>query len=603
MKKNPRRAALYIRVSTQEQKTEGYGLESQRQRLLSHVNDNAALNLITNQHSIYEDVQSGSEKNRAGLKQLIEDVKADKYDVVIVWKIDRLSRSLKDLLEIFEELKKHKVSFISVEESIDFSGPIGNLIFQIFGAIAQFERELIKNRTYAGKIQSALMGNYTGTSTPYGYKSIKNPNGKGKKLEVLPDEKEWVEKIYQWYIYEDLGFQQIAKKLNTLNVSRGGHNTGRERSKKWTANHIRTIITQTLYRGEFIANDKGNEGETLPESEWTIVSVPSCVTETTFRIAQRKREERKGATVSDHVYLLRGKLIDMTLETPKRFTGKSRSKGGRSYRRIQFSDTQGNWQPVFEIPAQVIEDEIWRKVRQALENPEIFIKQHLDQQQLSGSHIDNLEAELHQLREANMNLELSKVRIQDAYEKGIYNHENLADRLRAKNEEITQNELKIQQIEGGLSLAIFQEQEIESLRQAAKEVNYRLDNLPRKQQRLLIDIFVEKIAMKRKELLSTNKRKKWETTATVTFRFNPKQFAEAELMGSTQGAVSDSTKSPDEAKSGVHGGHPHGRPHFFEYTFLLQLQAIKTPCQDITGTIKKVVAVPCSRPSSLLQAA
>ncbi len=600
MRKNLRRAALYIRVSTQEQKTEGFGLENQRRRLLSHVNDNVALNLITNENSIYEDVHTGSESNREGLQRLITDVRANKYDVVIVWKIDRLSRSLKDLLEIFEELQKHKVSFISVEESIDFSGPIGNLIFQIFGAIAQFERELIKNRTYSGKIQSALMGNYTGSSIPYGYKAAKNPSGKGKKLKIIPQEKEWVERIYQWYIYEDMGYLQIAKKLNELNVNRGNHNTKREKSKKWTSVHIKTIITQPLYRGEFVANNKGNNGEELPESEWTIVAVPACVTETTFRIAQRKRETRKGATKSDHIYLLTGKLYDMTLENPKRFIGKPRSKGGRSYRRAQFTDKRGVWNPVFEVPTEVIEEEIWRKVRQALEEPELFIKQHLDQQKSTGNRIQNLEVVLSKLREVNMNLRLAEVRIQDAYEKGLYDHKSLETRLQANTKEITQNELKIQEIEGELSLVAFQEQEIKSLRQAANDVNYKLDNLPRKQRKMLIDIFVERVDMKRKELPSTTKRKKWDTTAIVTFRFNPKQFTEAKHMGSTVNAISDNRKGASDLKIDVSGGKGRGGYHFFRYAFQLELQTIYGVGNGITGTIYKMIAVPSFRGLILL---
>lgn len=145
-----RRVAIYIRVSTQEQKIDGYGLESQERRLSSYINDNKALNLITKPEWIFTDVHTGSEIQREGLQKLIRSVELKKFDAVIVWKIDRLSRSLKHLLEIFDKFKKHQVSFISIQENIDFNGPIGNLIFQIFGSIAQFERELIKTRTMAG---------------------------------------------------------------------------------------------------------------------------------------------------------------------------------------------------------------------------------------------------------------------------------------------------------------------------------------------------------------------------------------------------------------------------------------------------------------------
>lgn len=110
---------------------------------------------------------TGADLNRPQYKKMMEDAKEDKFDIIAVWKIDRLSRNLSHLLGTFEILQKNKVGFYSLKENVDFSGPIGKLTFQIFGALAEFERETIKTRTKEGKVASARLGNYILNGVPF----------------------------------------------------------------------------------------------------------------------------------------------------------------------------------------------------------------------------------------------------------------------------------------------------------------------------------------------------------------------------------------------------------------------------------------------------
>ena len=98
--------------------------------------------------SIYSDIISGTKKERIGLNKLLSDLKQD--DVLVVIKLDRLGRSLKDLLEIIERVKAKKANFLSLTEGLDTNTSGGKLLFNIFGAIAEFERDLIKERTLLG---------------------------------------------------------------------------------------------------------------------------------------------------------------------------------------------------------------------------------------------------------------------------------------------------------------------------------------------------------------------------------------------------------------------------------------------------------------------
>ena len=335
-----RRAAIYVRVSTAEQKIEGYGLEAQEKNLLEYIENNKGLGLYTKKAWIFIDTHTGSDLNRPQFQAMMQQVKEGKFDAVLVWKIDRLSRSLKHLLSTFEIFEKHKASFVSVQENIDFKGPIGKLIFQIFGAIAQFERELIKGRTQMGKLASAEMGNYTGNFVPYGYRRIKNPSGKGSKLEIVLKEKEWVQQIFDWYIYDKQGFGQISKKLNSLKVPRGESSNAKQKFGKWTEKMIMLLLQSSIYRGEYVANNTDDNGDKLPPDQWTIVKVPPCVSELTFMQAENARKNRVGGKVNS-TYLLSGRIYDMTLEQPKKFFGAKRFKGGFSYRRKQFDTKEG----------------------------------------------------------------------------------------------------------------------------------------------------------------------------------------------------------------------------------------------------------------------
>ncbi len=548
-----RKVAVYIRVSTEEQKVDGYSLEAQKKRLLDYVESNVALCLETKKEWINTDTHTGSDTSRAGLKKLLVDVRAKKFDAVLVWKIDRLSRTLKHLLNLFEEFKDNKVSFISVQENIDFRGPIGSLIFQVFGAIAQFERELIKGRTRMGKIASAEMGNFTGTSIPFGYKKVKNKGVKGSRLEIIPKEKKWVKQIYNWYIFENMGYGQIAKKLKDLKVAKTNHTRNKRYSTTWTVQQVRTILTQPLYHGMFVANKTDEDGTEFPEDKWTINHVPPCISEFTFQQAQQAASDHKGGDQTKD-YLLTGKLIDMDLEKPKKFVGKKRAKQGYSYCRKQFKDKAGVHHPVFEIPAEQMEEFVWSKVLLALEDPEKFIQHYLTREYADPKAVEKIEMELDSLREAKAKEELAIDRIEDAYERGEYSQEKMSSKRQKKSKEISRLEEQIQDYEDKLSFMSSIDVEVSKLREASEQVQYRIDKLDRKQKKILCNLFIERIEMKRREKPTTKKRKEWDIDADIIFRFNPKKLIQEAKVDSTSSALVKSKKGSLGPKNGNHGG-------------------------------------------------
>ncbi len=109
---------------------------------------------------IFEDVASGSLKHRPELDRALDYVRAD--EVLVVWRLDRLGRGLKHLIELVEDLKARRVEFLSITEGIDTTTPQGTLQFQLFGALAEFERSVILERTRAGMAAARARGRVGG---------------------------------------------------------------------------------------------------------------------------------------------------------------------------------------------------------------------------------------------------------------------------------------------------------------------------------------------------------------------------------------------------------------------------------------------------------
>ena len=150
---NPRRAALYARVSTAEQTTEN--------QLLDLRNYAASRGWVIAQE--YQDIGvSGSKKSRPGLDKLMQDARKRKFDVVLVFRFDRFSRSVTHLLNSLEEFRQVGVDFVSFSENIDTTSALGQMVFTVVSAVAQLERSIIVERVNAGIRRARSQGKHLG---------------------------------------------------------------------------------------------------------------------------------------------------------------------------------------------------------------------------------------------------------------------------------------------------------------------------------------------------------------------------------------------------------------------------------------------------------
>jgi site-specific DNA recombinase len=239
--------ALYVRVSTQEQATEGYSIGEQTERLKKYSEAHG-----WDVYKIYTDPgYSGANMTRPALMMMISDAAAGKFEKVIVYKLDRLSRSQKDTLMIIEDiLLANNVDFISMSENFDTSTPFGKAIMGILAVFAQLEREQIKERLKMGKEARAKKGKFSGGGgIPYGYDLVE------KELVINSYEAMVVQKIFD-YAQEGKGLRQIANILNEEGF--------RSKKSEWNPPSVRNVLYSKAYLGCIKFRKKWIEGNHEP---------------------------------------------------------------------------------------------------------------------------------------------------------------------------------------------------------------------------------------------------------------------------------------------------------------------------------------------------
>lgn len=226
------KVALYVRVSTTSQLEEGYSVEEQKAKLESYCD-------IKDWHiyKVYTDGGfSGSTTERPALEQLIKDAQSKLFDTVLVYKLDRLSRSQKDTLYLIEDIfLKNNIEFVSLLENFDTSTPFGRAVIGLLSVFAQLEREQIKERMQLGKLGRAKAGkSMMWAKTSYGY----DYNKETGSMTVNEYEALAVKEIFTSYL-AGMSITKLRDKIN------GEY----PKQPAWSYRTIRGILANPVYCG------------------------------------------------------------------------------------------------------------------------------------------------------------------------------------------------------------------------------------------------------------------------------------------------------------------------------------------------------------------
>lgn len=264
------KAALYVRVSTDAQYEEGYSVDAQKEKLEAYCK----LKDIDDYDFYVDGGWSGSNIHRPEMERMIEDIKENKISTVIVYKLDRLSRSQKDTIFLLEDVFiPHNCNFISLNENFDTTTPYGKAMIGILSVFAQLERENIRERTRMGMYERVKSGLWMGGGrVPFGYDYDKEKN-----ILVPNEHAEDVKKIYNLYL-QGYSPNKLSEMFDVANDTHISHILDRI-----------TYIGKINYRGEIL---DGLHEPIIDEDTWNKVQ------------AERKRRNSKKTVTS--TYLLTG---------------------------------------------------------------------------------------------------------------------------------------------------------------------------------------------------------------------------------------------------------------------------------------------------------
>lgn len=220
------RVAIYVRVSTDEQANEGYSISAQKERCSKFVDSQEDWNIT----KVYADPgHSAKNLKRPAMQQLMNDIELNLFDVVVVYRLDRMVRSVLDLHQLLKIFEKNNVKFKSVTEVFDTTTAMGKFFITMVGAMAEWERNNLSERVSMGMEQLTREGNWKGGVVGYGHDRIDG------KMVMIEDEAQVIRNMFDWYINGGLSDRKIAHKLNDMGI------TTRQGSL-WTEGKVRRIM-------------------------------------------------------------------------------------------------------------------------------------------------------------------------------------------------------------------------------------------------------------------------------------------------------------------------------------------------------------------------
>jgi DNA invertase Pin-like site-specific DNA recombinase len=278
------RCAIYTRKSSEEGLEQEFNsLHAQREACEAYIASQRSEGWVLVRDQYDDGGISGGTLERSGLKQLLADIEDGLIDVVVVYKIDRLSRSLMDFSKLVEVFDRNGVTFVSVTQSFNTTTSMGRLTLNILLSFAQFEREVtaerIRDKVRASRMKGMWMGGYV----PLGY------DVKDRKLVVNEEEAAAVRGIFERFV--EVGSATVlARELRRKGL----------RNKQGTLvdkGYLYRVLVNRVYRGEAVHKGKAYPGEPSSTRSCGIRSTPSCA---------RARESAPTTPARRHLRCLRG---------------------------------------------------------------------------------------------------------------------------------------------------------------------------------------------------------------------------------------------------------------------------------------------------------
>ena len=391
------RAAIYARVSDKSQAEEDKTSITEQIGEMEAYCEGKGLTITAR----YQEVGRGWTKKRPEFQRMLADARKGRFDTIVCWKSDRLSRGMYPAAALMEVVEAHQIRLEAVMDAIDMK------TFGLMAAIGKIELDNFRERSTLGKRGTAKQGRVPTGGVPYGYRI-----GDDRRLDVVEEQAEVVRRIFDMYINEGMGSHSIAVRLTDEGIPT---QTGK---LLWLQSRVHHILGNTTYTGTWIygkyrhvSTEDGKRVYDQPRDTWVEIPIPQVIDDETWERAQKlkKQRSRKAKRSTKVLYLLQhllrcgecghnfhaksqwssinvrnGKKYSYDLPTPRRYY----KCNGMQSMRLRCREKP-------YIPAEQLEETIWSEVKRVIQNPHLIVAgiDILDSQEGGGLQADIAQAE------------------------------------------------------------------------------------------------------------------------------------------------------------------------------------------------------------------
>ena len=371
-----KRAAIYARVSDKSQAEDDKTSISEQVSEMEAFCERKGLTITAR----YQEVGQGWSKRRPEFQRMLNDAKLERFDTIVCWKSDRLSRGMYPAAALMEVVEAHQINLEAVMDAVDMK------TFGLMAAIGKIELDNFRERASMGKRGTAKQGRIPVGGVPYGYRI-------GEDGRPLVDEAAGrvVKRIFMQYVQEELSIPKIVSKLMDDEIP-----TGKPIGKRWYTSHVHRILRKEVYKGNWwygknrhLSTEDGRKIYGQPRSSWILVPFPRLVDDETWERAQALKRRRKsrakrntrvfyllqhlvrcqecgmlmgGRATKQNTVRRNGKVYQYDLEVPRRY-----------YHCYGMQKRLFHCRQHPFIRAERLEELVWNEVKRVLQKPEIII--------------------------------------------------------------------------------------------------------------------------------------------------------------------------------------------------------------------------------------
>ena len=490
------RAAIYARVSDKSQDGDDKTSLSEQVSEMEAYCEGKGLNITAR----YQEVGRGWSKKRPEFQRMLADARSGRFDTIVCWKSDRLSRGMYPAAALMEVVEAHQIRLEAVMDAIDMK------TFGLMAAIGKIELDNFRERASMGKRGTAKRGRIPTGSLPYGYRT-----GDDGRPEIYEAEAEFVRRIFRQYVHEGMGSTSIAWQLMDEGVPAPGS------GQRWHQSYVHTLLRNTAYKGTWsygqtrqVLTEQGRRVYDQPQDTWIQVPVPPLVDEETWDRVQvlKKQRLKRSKRNTREFYLLqhvlrcaecglsfmakanrytstrhKGKVYRYEYPTPLRYYICSGMQTHRlRCRRLPY------------IRAERLEERVWSEVKRVLQNPDLIVTgiEALDSRESGG-----LEEEITQAERHLRSVQMEEDRAIRLFVSGKITEEQLDLQRKFITERLESLRAKLDDYRAREASGAEKRALMEAVLAWAGEVGEGLDELAPEQRRDVLQLVVEQVMIDR----------------------------------------------------------------------------------------------------------